>query len=145
MDLGDVLVPWTSFGPWLSHIKSPGAPSWPEVAILDDMWGQFWVTLELILGTGGVFFDVCRLQELKRRARAGAPNQNRFFINFWICPRRSGGFSLQRELCFHFGGQWQIMSTLSSILESFWEPKAQLYSFWGLLEAASCCTEAGYG
>ena len=35
MDLGDFLVPWTSFGPWWSRIGPPGAPSWPEVAILD--------------------------------------------------------------------------------------------------------------
>ena len=35
------------------------------------------------MGTGGVFFDACRLQEL--RARAGTPNQNRYFINFGIC------------------------------------------------------------
>ena len=50
-------------------------------------------------------------------------------------PRRSGGFSLQRELCFHFGGQWQIMSILGFILVSFWAPKAQLDSLWGLPES----------
>ena len=32
---GDFLVPLTSFGPWQSHLGPPGAPSWPEVAILD--------------------------------------------------------------------------------------------------------------
>ena len=36
---------------------------------------------------------------------------------------------------FHFGGHWQIMATLGFILETFWEPKAQLYSLWGLLES----------
>ena len=57
-------------------------PHWPSRCP-----GHFWVTLELILGTGGVFFDACRLQELKRRAGAGAPNQNRFFIDFGVYPK----------------------------------------------------------
>ena len=50
-------------------------------------------------------------------------------------PRCSGGFSLERELCFHLDDQWQRMSMLDSILESFWEPRAQLYSLWGLPES----------
>ena len=43
-------------------------------------------------------------------------------------PRCPGGFSLQLELCFYFGVRWQRTSTLGSILESFWEPQAQLCS-----------------
>ena len=66
MKFGDLLVPWASFGPWQSHLGPPGAPSWPEVAIFYDIWGHSGVTLELILGTGGVFFDPCRLQEPKK-------------------------------------------------------------------------------
>ena len=71
----------------------------------------------------------------KRRARAGTPNQNRFSSILGSAPRRSGGFSLQRELCFHFGGQWQLMSIFCSILESFWEPKPQLSLLWCLPES----------
>ena len=80
-----------------------GAPSWPDVAILDDIWGHFWVTLELMLGTGGVFFDACRLQELKKEG-SGSRTVSSSILG--SAPRRSGGFSLQRERCFHFGGQW---------------------------------------
>ena len=56
MKSGDCLMPWASFGPWQSHLGPPGAPSWPEVSIFDDIWGHFGVTLELIWGTGGLFF-----------------------------------------------------------------------------------------
>ena len=49
-------------------------------------------------------------------------------------PRCSEGFSLQRELCFRFGDQWQTMWTFGSISERFWEPNAQLYSLWSLPE-----------
>ena len=87
MKFGGFLMPWASFGPWQSHLGPPGAPSWPEVAIFDDIWGHFGITLELILETVGAFFAPCRLQEPKRRARAGTQNQNRFFIDFGVCPK----------------------------------------------------------
>ena len=45
-----------------------------------------------------------------------------FFIYVGVCPKCSGGFSLQRDLCFHLVDQWQRTSTAGSILESFWEP-----------------------
>ena len=86
------------------------------------------------MGTGGVFFDACRLQELKNEG-SGRHSEPEPLFHQGFAPWRSGGFSLQRELCFHFGGQWQIIATLGSILESFWEPKAQLYSLWGLPES----------
>ena len=34
-----------------------------------------------------------------------------------------------------FSDQWQRMSAFGSILESFWEPKAQPYSLWALPES----------
>ena len=66
MKLGDFLVPLTSFGAWQSHLGRPGTPSRLEVAIFDDIWGHVGVTLELILGTVGVFFGACMLQELNK-------------------------------------------------------------------------------
>ena len=121
MDLGDFFVPWTSFGPWQSHLGPPGAPSWPEVAIFYDIWGHFGAHL----GTGGVFFDACRLQELKKEGWGRRSEPEPLFHRFLGLLH---GVSLQRERCFHFGGQWQIIATLGSTLVSFWEPKAQLYS-----------------
>ena len=65
----------------------PTAPSWPKVAIFDDIWGDFGVTLELMLGTVGVFFDACRLQEPKKRARQALRTRAAFFIDFGVCPK----------------------------------------------------------
>ena len=117
-----------------AHLGPPGAPSWPEAAIFYDIWGHFGVTLELILETVGVFFDPCRLQEPKKGLGQALRTRTAFSSILGFAPRRSGGFSLQRELCFHFGGQWRLMSIFGSIFDSFWEPKPQLSSLWGLPE-----------
>ena len=116
MKFGDLLVPWASCGPWQSRLGPSRAPSWPEVAIFDEIWGHFGVTLELILLTVGVSFDACRLQELKK-AGSGRHSEPESFSSSMLgsAPRCSGGFSLQRELCFNFGGQWQTMSSFGSI------------------------------
>ena len=136
MKFGEFVVSLTSFGPWQSHLGPPSAPSLSKVAIFDDTWCHFGVILELMFGTVGVFFDACRSQELKKEGSGSHSESETFFHRFWgLPPMRSGGFSLQRERCFHFGGQWQIMATLGSILESFWEPKPQLPSLWGLPES----------
>ena len=60
-----------------------GAPSWPEVAIFDDIWGHFGVTLELIFGTGGVSFGACRLQEPKKEASGRRSEPEPLFHRFW--------------------------------------------------------------
>ena len=126
------LVQLTPVGPLQSHLDPPSAPSCPKVTIFYDFGGYLGVTLELIFGTSGVLFDA----PIPRTEKAGFGQALRIrsgFSSIWGPARRcSGEFSLQRELCFHFGGQWQTMSTLGSILESFWDPKAQLYSLWGL-------------
>ena len=87
MKSGDFLMPWASFGPWQSHLGPPGAPSWPEVAIFDDIWGHSGVTLELILGTVGVFFDACRLQELKKEGSGRHSEPEPLFHRFWGLPQ----------------------------------------------------------
>ena len=108
----------------------------PKVAIFDDIWGHIGVILELLVGTVGVFFDACRLQEVKKQGSGRHSEPEPLFSSILgSVPRYSGGFSLQQELCFHLDDQWQRMSTVGSILESFWEPKAQLYSLWGLPES----------
>ena len=66
MNLCDFLVALTSFEPLQSHLDPPSAPSYPKVTTFGDIWNYFGATLELILGTVGVFFDACRLQELKK-------------------------------------------------------------------------------
>ena len=135
---GDFLVPWTSFGPWQSHLGRPSAPSLPKVAIFDDIWGRSEVTLELMLGTAGLFFDACRLQEPNMEGSSWHSESETVFSSIsGSAPRCSGAFSLQRELCFHLDDQWQRMLTFGSMLESFSEPKAQLYSRWGLPESIS--------
>ena len=132
----DFLLPLTSFRPWQSHLDPPSVPGYPKVAIFDDIWGHFEVILALMLGIAGVFCDACRLQELKKEGSGKHSEPEPLFSSILgSAPWRSGGFSLQRELCFHFGDQWQIMSTLGSMLESFGGPKAQLYSLWGLPES----------
>ena len=142
-------MPWTSFGPWQSHIGPPGAPSWPAVAIFDDLWGHCGVAVELSLGTGGVFLTLAGFRNRKRRVRAGTPNQNRFFIDFGVCPKAlrrvlaaAGAlFSLWRPVAnngyfgLHFG--------------DIREPKAQLYSLWGLPESIlgskmGCCLKGDF-
>ena len=123
MEFGDLLVPWTSFGPRQSHLGPPGAPSWPEVTIFYDIWGHFgahfgdWRRIFWCLQASGAEKGGLG-QALRTRAA--------FSSILGSAPRCSGGFSLQRELSFHFGGQWQIMSTLGSILKAFCEPEAQL-------------------
>ena len=88
------------------------------------------------MGTVGVFFDACRRQELKREGSGRHSESEAFFGRFWGLPQvAQEGFSLQRELCFHLDDQWQRMSNFGSILESFWEPQAQLYSRWCLPES----------
>ena len=51
-------------------------PPWPSKCpqldqSSDDIWGHFGVILEVILGTVGVFFDACRLQEPKKEGSGG--------------------------------------------------------------------------
>ena len=87
MKCGDLLVPWASFGPSQSHLGPPGAPSWPEVAIFDDIWGHSGVTLELILGTGGVFIDPCRLQEPKKEGSGRRSEPEPLFPRFGGLPQ----------------------------------------------------------
>ena len=52
---------------------------------------------------------------------------------FWSCFRGSRTpkieLSLKRELNFHFFAKFDFSSILGSILESFWGPSSQLYSF----------------
>ena len=97
--------------------------------IFDDIWGDFEVTLELILGAVGVFFDACRLQEPNMEGSSRHSESEALFSSIWgSAPRCLGGFPLQRELCFHLDDQWRRMSTFGSILERFWEPKAPLSS-----------------
>ena len=120
----------------MTHLGPPSAPSLPKVTIFADIWGHVGVTLELILATVGVSFDDCTLQKLKKGGLGQAiRTRTAFFIDFGSVPRCSGGFSLQRQLCFHFGGQWQIMLTLGGILEICWEQKAQMYLLRGLPES----------
>ena len=77
----DFVVPLTSSGQ--SHLGPPGAPRWPEVAILDDIWGHFGVMLELIWGTVGVFLMPAGFRSRTWRVRAGTQNQKRLCHRFW--------------------------------------------------------------
>ena len=126
----------TSFGPCHSHLGPPSAPSWPKVAIVCDVWGHVGVILELILGSVGIFFDACRLQEpnLERSSRH-SESEALFSSIMASAPRCSGGFSLQWELCFHLGstsGQecrplapfWRDLGAKSSTRLTF-RPKAE--------------------
>ena len=100
------IPPWPSKCPWIAQ----------KVAIFGDICGHFEVTLELIFGTVGVFFDACRLQELKNEGSGRhSESETAFSSILGSAPRCSGGFSLQRELYFHFGGQWRTMSTLAPV------------------------------
>ena len=65
------------------YLGPPGAPSWPEVAIFDGIWGHF----GLILGTGGVFSDACRLQELKKEGSGRHSEPEPLFSSFWDLPQ----------------------------------------------------------
>ena len=74
------------------------------------------VTLELILGTVGVFFDACRLQELKKEGSGRHSEPEALFSSILeSAPRCSGGVSLQWELCFHVDDLCQRTSTFGSI------------------------------
>ncbi len=50
------LVPLASFWPLQPHLDPPSASSFPKVAIWDDFWGHFGVTVDVILATLGAFF-----------------------------------------------------------------------------------------
>ena len=63
------------------------APSWPEVAIFDDSRGHFGITLELILGTVGVFFGVCGVQEPKKEGSGRRSEPEPLFQRFWGLPQ----------------------------------------------------------
>ena len=79
---GDCLVPLTSLAmaipPWL-----PTAPSWSKVPFFDDIWGHFGVILKLIVETVGIFFDLCRLQELKKEGSGRHSEPEPLFHQFW--------------------------------------------------------------
>ena len=47
---------------------------------LGSLWSSFW-------GREAPFLMLAGVRSRKRRARAGAPNQNRFFIDFGVCPK----------------------------------------------------------
>ena len=64
--------------PWPSR-----CPKLARSSDFDDIWGHFGVTLELILGTGGVFFDACRLQDLKKEGSGRHPEPEPLFHQFW--------------------------------------------------------------
>ena len=98
-------------------------PPWPsrcpKLARSSDLWwylGSFW-------GHFGAHFGdwrrLCWSLQASGTEKGGLGQALRIRTAFssilGSAPRRSGGFSLQRELCFHFGGQWQIMATLGSI------------------------------
>ena len=99
LNFSDLLVPLTSFGPWQSHLYPPSVTGYPNVAIFYDLWGHFGVILEFFWGTVGVFFDACRLQELKEEG-SGRHSESESLLSSMLgsAPRCSGGFSLQREL-----------------------------------------------
>ena len=91
----------------------------------------FGVTLERILGTGGVFFDACRLQELKKEGSGRHSEPEPLFHQFWDLLHGAQ----EGSRC-----NGSSVSTLAAsgkerrLWASFWEPKAQLYSLWGLPE-----------
>ena len=100
-------MPLTSFGPWQSHLDPPSVPGYPTVAIFDDIWGDVGVILDLTLETEGVFLDACRLQELKKEGSGRHSEPEALFSSILGSATSAQEGSLQRELCFHFGGQWQ--------------------------------------
>ena len=133
MEFCDFLVPLTSFGPWQSHIGPPSAPSCPKAASYDDIWAHFG---ELILGIVGVFLVLAGFRSRAWTVRAGSQNQKQLFHIFWGLPQgaqevsRCGGSSV-----FTLAASGKHCRLLAPFGRDLGDPKAKLYSRWGLLES----------
>ena len=144
-------MPLTSFGPWQSRLGPPSAPSCPTVVSFDDIWGHFRVILGLILGTVGVFFGACRLQELKKEGSGRHSEPGGLFSSILgSAPRCSGGSRCSESSVFtwttsgkecrllvqfwsHFGSQKLNYTDFGVFLSQFWVPK------WGVVLKVTFC------
>ena len=84
------------------------------------------------MGTGGVFFDACILQELKKEG-SGRHSEPEPLFSF--CPK------VLRRVLAAAGALFSLWQTVANhvdfglYFELFWEPQAQVDSLWGVPES----------
>ena len=84
------------------------------------------------MGIVGVFFDACRLQELKKEGSGTHSESESLFHRFWGLPQGAQeGSRCSGSSVFTWTTSGKECRLFGSMLGSFWEPKAQLYSLWG--------------
>ena len=124
--IGDLLVPLTSCGPWQSHLGLEVPQAGQKQRLL--------MHLGSLQGLQASFLMLAGFRNRRRRARAGAQNQNRFFHRYWgLAQGAQEGSRCSGSSVFTLAPSGKHCRLLALFWSDLGSQKLKLYSRWAFL------------